>query len=113
MRRLLALAALSVSLVPATTVTALAAPHEWHTCPSEATGTVAHNGGSDWIATNQSSRPRDLRISQIGSRQALVCVYRMFGTEYWIYKYPSDAYPRCTVTDNGGGAGRGFYCLTP
>jgi len=108
MRRLLAVLALGLAAVAPVSTPALAAPHEWHTCPAEARGTVSHNGDSSWVATSQSSRLTDLRVAPVGGVVALVCIYRMFGSDYWIYKHPSAEMPNCEVRSNGGN--RGFYC---
>ena len=86
----------------------LAAPHERHLCPAEARGSVTHDGGAEWVATSQSSRALDARIAPIGGVVALVCVYQMFGSEYWIYKRPSPEYTTCRPEPYGDR--RGFYC---
>jgi len=109
MRHVLPVLALVASLFAAPGLPALAADSEFHTCPDNAEARVSHTGSSEWIATTQSSRPRELRIEIIGRNPALVCVYRMFGTDYWIYRYPSAHHPNCTVSSEGGT--RGFYCL--
>ena len=111
MRRLLPVAALVLAVLSplAVPTPALAAPHEFHVCPAEARGTVTHNGDTSWVATTQSSRLIDTRIAPIGGIVALICVYTMFGGEYWIYKRPSPAYVACrpeTTTDGR----HGFYC---
>lgn len=108
MRRLIAVLALSLAAA-ATATPSFAAPHEWHVCPTEARGTVSHNGDASWVATTQSSRLVNTRVAPIGGVVALVCTYTMFGTEYWIYKRPSAEMPNCEPrTDNIGR--RGFYC---
>lgn len=99
------LAALIVLPAPAQ-----AAEHEYHRCPAEARGTVSHNGATDWLATNQSSRPTNALVSDIGGQPALVCVYRMFGSDYWIYKRPSAQFARCSVRSDTE-ARFAFYCL--
>ena len=109
MRRLIAVVALGLAAAAPISTPALAAPHEWHTCPAEARGTVTHNGDDSWVATSQSSRLIDTRVAPVGGIVALVCTYTMFGTEYWIYKHPSAAMPNCEPrTDDRGH--RGFYC---
>ena len=111
MRRLLMIAALAFAAAPAVTVSSVyAAPNEWHACPTEANATVAHNGDSSWVATTQSSGLIDLRVEPIGGAVALVCVYHMFGGEYWIYKHPSPAFANCRP-DRAADGSRGFYCL--
>ena len=99
--------AVALSIFPMATVQA--APHIILNCPAEARGTVSHNGDSSWVATNQSSRAMGVRLEVIGSQPALVCVYHMFGGEYWIYKRPQPDYPRCRPADGGAG----FYCQPP
>lgn len=81
-----------------------AAPHEYHTCPSEARGAVTHDGDPSWVATTQSSRLVGTRVAPIGGIVALVCIYQMFGGEYWIYKRPSPEFVSCRAEL------RGFYC---
>jgi hypothetical protein len=108
MRRLIAVLALSLAAAaPATP--SFAAPHEWHLCPTEARGTVSHNGSANWVATTQSSSLVNTRIAPIGGIVSLVCTYTMFGTEYWIYTRPSAAMPNCEARTDGNGR-RGFYC---
>jgi hypothetical protein len=85
-------------------IPAEAAPHEYHTCPTEARAVVTHNGGDDWNATPQSSRLTGTRMGPIGGIVALICVYNMFGHDYWIFKRPSPDYVNCTPD------ARGFYC---
>jgi hypothetical protein len=110
MRRLLMIAALAVAASPTFTVTPVyAAPHEWHACPTEAHGTVTHNGDSSWVATTQSSSLIDMRVAPIGGIVALICVYHMFGGDYWIYKRPSPAFVSCRPQRAADGS-RGFYC---
>ena len=104
MRYALPVLALGAALIIAAGLSAQAAPHEYHTCPTEARGTVTHDGDATWVATAQSSGLIDTRIAPIGGIVALVCVYHMFGGEYWIYKRPSPQYVNCR------GDGRGFYC---
>ncbi|MBI4922378.1 MAG: hypothetical protein HY834_11560 [Devosia nanyangense] len=108
MRSVLALAGVIGSLV-LTPVAAVAAPHIILSCPSEARGTVTHTGDAGWIATNQSSRVTGVRFETIGGQSSLVCVYLMFGSEYWIYRRPQADYPRCRPADGGAG----FYCQPP
>lgn len=109
MRRLLAVIALGLAATAPAATPALAAPHEWNYCPTEARGTVSHNGDASWVATSQSSRLIDMRIAPIGGITAMVCTYSMFGTEYWIYKRPSAEMPVCEPRTDGNG-NRGFYC---
>lgn len=109
MRHVLAALALAGALTSGFSLPAQAAPHEWHLCPTDARGTVTHNGDASWVATTQSSGLIDLRVAPIGGVVALVCVYHMFGGEYWIYKRPSPDYVNCRP-DRDSGGGRGFYC---
>lgn len=99
--------AIALSFFPV--AAAQAAPHIILNCPAEARGVVSHNGDSSWVATNQSSGIMGVRLEMIGSGPALVCVYRMFGSEYWIYRRPQPDYPRCRPADGA----RGFYCQPP
>ncbi len=108
MRRLLPVLALVLAGFAGAATPVSAAPHEFHTCPTEARGTVTHNGDASWVATNQSSRLVDRRVGPIGGVVALICVYQMFGGEYWIYKHPSAEMPNCQPNENGGRVG--FYC---
>lgn len=110
MRRLLAVLALGLAATAPTVTPSFAAPHEWHYCPAEARGTVTHNGDASWVATTQSSRLMDMRIAPIGGITAMVCIYRMFGTDYWIYKHPSAEMPVCEPRTNSSSGARGFYC---
>lgn len=109
MRKLLALVALTSLLIPAASLPAQAGPHEWHICPTDARGTVSHNGDGSWVATTQSSGLIDSRIAPIGGVASLVCVYQMFGGEYWIYKHPSPDFARCRPDMNTDGR-KGFFC---
>lgn len=109
MRRLLPVFAFALVSLAAGAAPVAAAPNEYHACPPEARGAVTHNGDAEWTATTQSSRLMDLRITTIGSQVALVCVYHMFGGEYWIYSRPSPSFPNCTVRSGNGRPG--FYCL--
>lgn len=104
MRRVLFALALVATLTSTTSLPVQAGPHEYHTCPSEARGTVTHDGDASWVATTQSSRLVGTRVAPIGGIVALVCVYQMFGGEYWIYKRPSPEYVACRAE------ARGFYC---
>jgi hypothetical protein len=101
MRRLLAVLALGLAAAVPAATPAVAGPYEWHYCPTEARGTVSHNGDASWVATSQSSRLIDMRIAPIGGITAMVCTYRMFGTEYWIYKHPSPEMPVCQPSADG------------
>jgi hypothetical protein len=107
MRRLIPVLAL-VSSLAATGSPAIAAPHEYHVCPAEARGAVSHSGDGSWVATPQSSRLIDTRVAPIGGIVALVCVYHMFGGEYWIYKRPEPGMTSCFPYTNG--TQRGFDC---
>jgi hypothetical protein len=100
---------LAVAAIALVAAPALAAPNVVLPCPSEARGTVTHNGDAGWIATNQSSRVSFSRVEQIGGETALVCVYRMFGGDYWIYRRPPADYPRCRHNEGSPG----FYCTIP
>lgn len=104
MRHVLPVLAIAAALTSAAVPPVEAAPHEYHTCPSEARGAVTHNGDASWVATTQSSRLVGTRVAPIGGIVALVCIYHMFGGEYWIYKRPSPAYVACRAELNG------FYC---
>src|SRR3954447_14918680 len=109
MRRLLTVLALALTALAPTATPSFAAPHEWHYCPTEARGTVTHNGDSSWVATTQSSSLIDMRVAPIGGIVALICVYHMFGGDCWIYKRPSPAYVSCRP-DRAADGSRGFYC---
>ena len=104
MRRVLFALALAAMLTSTAGLPVQAAPHEYHTCPSEARGAVTHDGDASWVATSQSSRLIGTRVAPIGGVVALVCIYQMFGGEYWIYKRPSPEYVTCRAE------ARGFYC---
>jgi hypothetical protein len=104
MRRVLFALALAAMLTSTAGPPVQAAPHEYHTCPSEARGAVTHDGDASWVATSQSSRLIGTRVAPIGGVVALVCIYQMFGGEYWIYKRPSPEYVTCRAE------ARGFYC---
>lgn len=108
MRRLVVLLALGLAAAAPSATPAVAGPHEWHYCPAEARGTVSHDGDGGWVATSQSSRLVDMRIAPIGGITAMVCVYRMFGSDYWIYKHPSPAMPVCQPSSDG--SRRAFFC---
>lgn len=108
MRRLLLALAFAVTALTGISTPTLAAPHERHVCPAEARGNVTHNGAASWTATSQSSRNIDARVAPIGGVVALVCVYYMFGGEYWIYTRPSPDYTTCRVEPWDGR--RSFYC---
>ena len=95
---------LATAMLLAVCIPARAAPHQYHTCPTEARGSVSHHGEADWVVTPQSSRLTGTRIAPIGGIVALVCVYQLFGSEFWIYKRPAPDYVNC-VAD-----ARGFYC---
>lgn len=97
--------AIALSVLPVTT--AHAAPHRYFDCPTDARSSVTHNGDAGWIATNQSSRPVNARVEIIGTETALVCIYAMFGTEYWIYRRPDAGFGRCSVMPSR----RGFDCV--
>ncbi len=64
-------------------------------CPREARGVVSHNGDADWTATNQSSPILSISMERIGGQPALVCHYRMFGGDYWIWRRPPIAVQIC------------------
>lgn len=66
-------------------------------CPREARGVVSHNGEADWVATTQSSPIQGVSIEQLGGSAALVCHYRMFGGDYWIWRRPPAEVPNCAV----------------
>lgn len=111
MRHVLPILALALSSLTFAPLPATAAPHEFHTCPAEARGTVGHSGDASWVATNQSSRVQAARVERVGSEVALACVYRIYGGDYWIYKRPSAAFPNCTARSSAL-EGYGFYCLS-
>lgn len=109
MRRLLALLALSLLSGPAIMQPAAAADARSFSCPSEARGVVTHTGQTEWYATNQSSEVQSARIGVVGESVKMICIYRMFGGEYWIHRDLESGYGRCTVTRNG--LDFSFYCL--
>ena len=85
-----------------------AAPHINLDCPADARGVVSYSGAdTGWVATTQSSAVLGLSIESIGSQPALVCKYRMFGGEYWIYRRPDPAYPNCRLATDRRNS---FYC---
>jgi hypothetical protein len=85
---------------------AVAGPSVTLPCPAEARGTVSHTGDAAWVATTQSSRVVLSSVEQIGGQPALVCTYRMFGGDYWIYRRPPAEYPHCTRSSGP----IGFFC---
>jgi hypothetical protein len=109
MRRLLVLAAFGISAFAACILPASAAS-QVHYCPPEATGVVTHTGEAAWVATNQSSRVTGARVEAIGGQPSLVCIYRMFGGDYWIYRRPEAPFMQCSGGDMGSGR-LGFLCV--
>ncbi len=107
MHRLLVLAAFSASAFAA--LPASAASNSY-LCPTEARGVVSHTGDAAWTATNQSSRVTEARVEMIGGQPALVCIYRMFGGDYWIHRRPEAPFMRCGGGDQGHGR-LGFTCV--
>jgi hypothetical protein len=85
---------------------ASAGPNVTLPCPAEARGTVSHTGDAAWVATTQSSRVVLATIEQIGGQPALVCTYRMFGGDYWIYRRPPADYPYCRRSSSA----LSFFC---
>lgn len=106
------LPAFAFAVVALTTVATpvTAAPHEWHSCPDDARATIAHTGDASWVATNQSSRPVSSHVGPIGGVVALICVYTMFGTDYWIYKRPSPDLQNCRALPDSNGR-PAFECM--
>ena len=83
-----------------------AAAETWDVpCPDTARGSVEHPNGEliqapeegDWTATEQSSRVQSVSVEQMGSGPILVCHYRLFGGDYWLYRRPPRQVPYCTV----------------
>ncbi|RST78410.1 hypothetical protein EJC49_25475 [Aquibium carbonis] len=109
MRRLLVLAAF-VALASASGVSPSLAASQVHYCPPEARGIVSHTGDASWTATNQSSRVTAARVEMIGGQPSLVCVYRMFGGDYWIHRRPEAPFMQCSGGDMGLGR-VGFSCV--
>lgn len=109
MHRLLVLAAVSASAFAASGLPASAAS-QVHYCPPEARGVVSHTGDAAWTATNQSSRVTGTRVEMIGGQPSLVCVYRMFGGDYWIHRRPEAPFMQCSGGDMGSGR-LGFLCV--
>lgn len=74
-------------------------------CPEQASGTVEfpptrmswEAEDPEWTATQQSSRVQSASIEQWGAGPVLVCHYRMFGSDYWIWRRPPERLPYCTV----------------
>ena len=100
--RLLLLA--TVLFLAGMTASAQAAPEVFE-CPTETRAEVRHAGDDTWIATNQASGLHRLEIQRIGTQRAMVCVYNLFGANYWVYRpFP----PRATCEVNA--RERRFYC---
>lgn len=78
-------------------------------CPTEARGTVTHNGDASFWATPQSSSLQRLSIERIGGNVALSCHYQMFGGDYIIWRQPPADHPNCVVSPPEE-PGRKFYC---
>ena len=76
-------------------------------CPTEARGTVTHNGDAAYWATPQSSSVQRLSIERIGGNVALSCHYSMFGGDYIIWRSPPADHPNCEVR---AGDPTKFYC---
>lgn len=99
MRHLGLIALITVGLALASTGGARAAS-ETFTCPAEARGQVSYAGSdTGWVATTQSSPLVGLSIETIAGQTSLVCHYRMFGGDYWIYRRPSATFPACHIAD--------------
>ena len=109
MRRLLVLAAFGISAFAAGILPASAAS-QVHVCPPEARGEVTHTGEAAWTATSQSSRVTAARVETVGGQPSLVCIYRMFGGDYWIYRRPEAPFMQCSAGDMGSGR-LGFQCV--
>jgi len=109
MHRLIVLGAFGACAVAAAASPAFAASQVHH-CPPEARGVVSHTGDVAWTATNQSSRVAGARVEMIGGQPSLVCVYRMFGGDYWIHRRPEAPFTRCNGGDMGSGR-LGFLCV--
>lgn len=97
MRHLGWIGLIGIGLVLATTGAAQAA-HDTFACPAEARGQVSYSGSdTGWVATTQSSPLVGLSIESIGGQPSLVCHYRMFGGDYWLYRRPNPEMPVCRV----------------
>jgi hypothetical protein len=79
-------------------------------CPDEAEAVVTHNGDVFWTATPQSSRLQSISIEDIAGAPAMVCHYRMFDRDYWIWRRPPEEVPNCTVWEQPiGDPRRGIF----
>ena len=87
-----------------------AAPHEIVTCPVDVRAEVTSPLPADWVATAQSSGPVSNSVEQIGGQAALVCNYRMFGTNYIVWRRPPSGWERCLAARNGTMT---FACYRP
>ena len=71
-------------------------------CPTEARGTIALTGNDgNWVATPQSSSVVGRAVDQIGGQPALICLYRIFGTDYSVWRRPPPEVPNCRVESWG------------
>jgi hypothetical protein len=75
-------------------------------CPTEARGTVVHNGDAQWYATPQSSRVISLTMGNIAGQVALICNYELFGATYIIWQPAPAGYPNCRAD----GPSSSFIC---
>ena len=109
MRHVFALFALSLLCGPLASQPARAADARSFQCPPQARSVVTHTGQPEWYATNQSSEVQTARIGVIGGTVKLICVYEMFGGEYWIHRDMESGYGNCRVMRNA--LDYSFYCL--
>lgn len=79
-------------------------------CPDQAEAVVTHDGDAEWTATTQSSQIQFISIEQIAGAPALVCHYRMFDRDYWIWRRAPAEFPNCTVWEQPiGDQRRGIF----
>ena len=71
-------------------------------CPTEARGEIRLTGDDgSWVATPQSSSVVGRAVEQIGGQPALVCLYRIFGTDYRVWRRPPSEVPNCRAESWG------------
>lgn len=71
-------------------------------CPTEARGTIALIGNDgNWVATPQSSGVVGRAVEDIGGQPALVCLFRIFGTDYRVWRRPPPEVPNCRAESWG------------